>query len=444
MRVRNAIGSAVFLLVFAGHSRRARAQAVDDSSSPAPTAAAPPVTAPTSPPLGVVANGGSRGFGFVSADGADSVVVHWLVQADYTTFIGDKPPGVETRDTFTMGFAGLQLDATLARIFRASFLTDFSQSRLTLLDAFVEARVDPAFVVRVGKFPTPISEERLTPKFFLPWISTGPSSFLLPVRELGAQVYGDFGHGILQYNAALVNGSYAGAITDNDFDSYKDVMGRVFAHPFKTTAIAPLVKLGLGIGASAGDRVGSPGTPQTPVLRTYGNVPFFSYKNDGTPAGTVVARGEVARIAPHLTWAWGPVAGFADYVHEVDHFGATAVQSDAFGATLAVAVTGEDSEPFARIVVKRPIDPRRGHFGGMQLVAGGGSIATSSAAFSANLADPRLSMQRARILGGGINWYPINGVGVLVDYSHTAFDAYGNAIARGAEDTIYGRFEMHL
>ena len=109
-----------------------------------------------------------------------------------------------------------------------------------------------------------------------------------------------------------------------------------------------------------------------------------------------------------------------------------------------MAITGEDSEPFARIVVKRPIDPSRGHFGGMQIVLGGGSIRTSSSAFSSNLADPLVSMKRATILGGGLNWYPINGVGVLVDYSHTAFDAYGGGPARRAEDTVYGRFEMHL
>ena len=299
------IQSAVVVgLLLVGLARTVHAQG-NEEPGPASSSQAP---GPTSPPLGVVTSGGSRGFGFVSENGADSIFVHWLVQADYVSFVGDKPPLVTTRDTFTIGFAGLQLDATLARIFRASFLADFSQSRLTLLDAFVEARIDPAFVVRIGKFPTPISEERLTPKFFLPWISTGPSSFLLPVRELGAQIYGDLGGGVLQYNAALVNGSYAGAVTDNDVDSYKDVMGRVFAHPFKMTAIAPLEKLGVGVGASIGDRAGSLGTPETPVLRTYGNAPFFTYKNDGTPAGTVVARGVVSRVAPHLTWAWGPVA----------------------------------------------------------------------------------------------------------------------------------------
>jgi phosphate-selective porin OprO/OprP len=305
----------------------------------------------------VVSDAGARGFGFTSAGGKSSLFIHWLVQADYLTYLAESPPGATSRDTFTLGFAGLQLDATLAGIWHSSVLVDFSQSRLTLLDAFVEALFDPAFAIRVGKFETPMTEERLTPKFLLPWISTNPASFLLPVREIGAQILGEVGHGVLRYNVALVNGSYAGAITDNDVDSFKDGMGRIAIRPLMFTKLAPLEQLGMGVGASLGDRKGNLGAPQTPVLRTYGNATFFAYKNDGTPAGTVVADGIVARVSPEITWAWGPVAAFADYVYEVDTFGITKVRSDAWGVTATVALTGEDAGPFSRIVVKRPWRP---------------------------------------------------------------------------------------
>ena len=89
-------------------------------------------TAPA-PPVGVVSSAGPRGFGFASPDGADSLFVHWLVDADYASYVGNKPPAVPGRDAFNLGFAGLQLDATLSHIFRSSVLVDFSQSRLTLL-----------------------------------------------------------------------------------------------------------------------------------------------------------------------------------------------------------------------------------------------------------------------------------------------------------------------
>jgi phosphate-selective porin OprO/OprP len=410
------------------------AKGVGDSDLSKPTA---------SPPIGVVVDAGARGFGFTSPDGRDSLFIHWLVQADYYSFVGQVPPGAPVRDTFTMGFAGLQLDANLSGIWHSSILVDFSQSRLTLLDAFLEARFHPAFVLRMGKFETPLTEERLTPKFLLPWISTNPASFLLPVREVGVQLLGDIGHGVVQYNAAVVNGSYAGAITDNDLDSFKDVMGRVYVHPFEPTRIAALEKLGFGVGASLGNREGNPANPETPVLRTYGNATFFSYQDSGVAAGTVVASGTVARISPEVTYAWGPVAAFADYVREIDHFGATSVTSDAWGATATVALTGEDAGPFSRILVKRPWDPARGHFGGVQLVAGGGYVHVSDDAFRAKLATAT-SMQEADILGAGINWYPINGFGLLVDYSYTAFHSYGGTPARPDENTIYGRAEFHM
>ena len=409
----------------------------DSAQSPAASPDAP------APPVGVVSSAGPRGFGFASPDGADSLFVHWLVDADYASYVGDKPPAVPGRDAFNLGFAGLQLDATLSRIFRSSVLVDFSQSRLTLLDAFVELRAAPELVLRVGKFPTPINEERLTPLILLPWIATGVASSLLPVRELGAQVYGELWEGIASYNLALVNGGWAGSLADGDADSFKDGMGRVFVRPFRSMGVAPIAKLGFGIGGSYGEHQGTLANPETPVLRTYGGAAFFAYTSDGTPTGTAVAGGVVSRIVPHVTYAWGPFAAFADYVHEVDHFGATAVASDAFGATASVAITGEDAEPFARIHVKRPWDPTRGHFGGVQLVAGGGVLGVSDDAFRARLATP-LSVRREKVLGAGVNWYLIDGAGLLLDYSHTEFDAYAGGPARPAEDAIHGRVEFHM
>ena len=385
-----------------------------------------------------------HGFGFSGLDGADSLLVHWLVQSDAFGFVTEKPPGVTSRDTFTIGFAGLQLDATLQRIFHSSILVDFSQSRLTLLDATVEARIAPELVIRVGKFATPINEERITPKLQLPWISVSPASFLLPVRETGLELQGDLGPGLVTYNVALSNGSFAGPVTDNDVDSGKDVIGRIYSHPFHATGIAALAQLGVGFGASYGIHRGTQATPETPALRTYGNAVFFAFRNDGTPAGTVLADGGVTRLVPHLTYAYGPLAAYADYTRELDGFGATTVGFDAVSATVTIALTGEHPSPFGRIAVIRPIDLARGDYGGVQLVMGGGEVRVGSAAFTAGLANPATSMQRADVLGGGVNWYPVNGLGVLVDVSRTSFTAFAGSASRPGEITIYGRLELSL
>src|SRR4051812_35811094 len=275
-----------------------------------PPASGPPASGPpaSGPPASGPPASGEHGFGIVSQDGANALAIHWLVQSDYATFLSDKPPGVRSRDTFAIGFAGLQLDAQLASMFHSSVLVDFSQSRLTLLDAFIDARFGKELIVRIGKFPTPLNEERVTPKILLPWIGIGVASMLIPARELGVQVLGDIGDGVCQYNAAVVNGSWAGTLSDNDPDTSKDVIARVFVHPFKKAGVAPLEKLGIGVGASFGGRSGTPAAPETSILRTYGNATYFAYPNDGTPTGSVVANGRVTRLAPHFTYAWGPFA----------------------------------------------------------------------------------------------------------------------------------------
>jgi phosphate-selective porin OprO/OprP len=411
-----------------------------------PPASGPPASGPpaSGPPASGPPASGEHGFGIVSQDGANALAIHWLVQSDYATFLTEKPPGVRSRDTFTIGFAGLQLDAQLASSFHSSVLVDFSQGRLTLLDAFIDVRFAKEFTVRVGKFPTPLNEERVTSKILLPWIGIGVASMLIPPRELGVQLLGDVGDGVFRYNAAVVNGSWAGTILDNDPDTSKDVMARVFLHPFKKSGVAPLEKLGIGVGASFGSRSGTPAAPETLALRTYGNATFFVYPNDGTPTGTVLANGNVTRLAPHFTYAWGPFAGFADYVHEVDHFGTSAVKSDAFGATASVALTGEDAAPFARVSVRRPWNPRLGHLGGVQLVVGGGYVHISDAAFNPGLAVPAVAMQQATFVGAGVNWYLIDRVGILLDYSHGTFHPLGAAPKRPAEDSLYSRLEFHL
>ena len=59
---------------------------------------------------------GGKGFGFESRDGANSFYTHWLVAADFQSFVAGGPPGVVARDSFVLESAGLQLDAVLHRI----------------------------------------------------------------------------------------------------------------------------------------------------------------------------------------------------------------------------------------------------------------------------------------------------------------------------------------
>src|SRR5262249_34247770 len=160
-------------------------------------------------------------------------------------------------------------DAILARNFHAQLFANFAQNQVTVLEAWIEAKLAPWARLRAGKFQFPITEERLTPGTSLPFVSTSPAALLLPARDTGVELLGTFGP--LAYSLALVNGAFAGGVGESDVDSDKDVVARVFLRPFASTGLAPLEKLGFGVGASYGEHTGTMTSPQLPVLTTYGS-----------------------------------------------------------------------------------------------------------------------------------------------------------------------------
>jgi hypothetical protein len=381
-----------------------------------------------------------RGVGVTSDDGADSLLVHLLVQPAYTGFLSATPAGLEPHH-LDIGFAGLQLEGTLRERFHTLVLVSFAQSRVTLTDAFIEAKVHEALTVRIGKFPTPISEERVTPRILLPWSSTSPASFLTPARSVGLELWGDAWNQRLHYELAFVAAGPGGSFSDFGPSATQELFARAFARPFRHTGWAALEELGIGVGGSVGRREGSLAQPSTLRMSTYGGATFFAFRADGTAEGTALASGLVARVAPHAAWSFGPVSALVDFVHEVDSFGARRVQTEAASATATVSLTGDAAHAFRRTDVSSPLG--QGGFGALQLVAGGGWLHVGTEAFDA-LADPALAMQTAAVLGVGLHWYPVEGVGLLADFSHTTFQALSGFRARSPEDVLNVVIELRL
>jgi hypothetical protein len=369
---------------------------------------------------------GPAGFGVVSSDGTSMLAVHWLIEADFRSFLSDPPEA--DRDTFVTRFAGLRLDAILARNFHAQLFANFAENRLTVLEAWIEARLAPWARLRAGKFQFPITEERLTPGTSLPFVSTSPASLLLPARDTGVELLGTVGP--LSYNLALVNGAFAGGAGESDGDSDKDVVARVFLRPFAASGLGPLEKLGLGVGASYGEHIGTATSPQLPSLATYGGQVFFAY------AKTSIAGGPVARLAPHFTWGWGPLALYADAVFTRDRVSGTDVDSRALSAIGTLVLTGEPAAPLAFVVPAH-------RYGAVAVVFGAGAVTVGLEAFPA-LADPSVAMHEMRVVGGGLNWYAARGVAVLTSYGHQVFTAAPGGTDRATEDTFIARLELLL
>ncbi|WP_394831191.1 hypothetical protein LVJ94_32240 [Pendulispora rubella] len=369
-----------------------------------------------------VAVAGPSGFGLQSADGAYRLNLRWLLQTDFQAFLIDRPPGVNASSSFVVHFAAVQMSAVMAGGVRAQLFVDFAQGRVTLLDAWAEVDLAKRMTLRVGKFLYPISEERLTPGIWLPFVSTTLASVLLPSRNTGIQLYGEAIPGVLKYNVALTDG----------------VTARIFARPFSESVVAPLAKLGMGVGASYAHRSGLLASPDLPVLRTYGGRTFFAY-DDGAAAD-----GGSWRVVPHLTWAWGPVAAYADWVHAADHVGGAPISYDAYGVVASAVLTGEDAEPLSYIVPKHPFDPSNGHFGTFLLVGGVGRLAIGANAFRPGAANPAAASRTATVYGGGFNWYPVSGIAVLSSFGHMFFESAGDAPVRPDENVLIVRLQVAL
>src|SRR5215470_9411154 len=145
---------------------------------------------------------GLDGFGISSADGASRIITHWLLQSDFRDFVGPQTPTPD-RETFILRFAGIRLDAVLERSFRAMLFANFAQNQVVLLEGWIEARLVPWMRLRAGKFPYPISEERLTPAIALPFVSASVSAMLLPARDTGVQLLGSFAGDAIDWNLSL-------------------------------------------------------------------------------------------------------------------------------------------------------------------------------------------------------------------------------------------------
>jgi phosphate-selective porin OprO/OprP len=320
---------------------------------------------------------------------------------------------------------------------------DFANSQVELLDIYLDARFSPAVRVRAGKFKVPMGLERLQSAWSVLFPERGYPTALLANRDVGMQVHGVLGGGVLEYAAGVFNGGVDGGNQDVDAGDGKDAVGRVFVQPFARTT-GPFRGLGLGVAASTGAQEGSAAAPLLPSFRTPGRETFARYRADGTAAGTALADGRRTRLAPQGYWYAGPVGVMGEYTvsRQAVRRGEdeARLESRAWQVQAAVALTGE-AESYRGIAPARPADPARGEWGAVELIARAGSLALDEDAFPL-YADPARSMRGATSYGVGVNWYLNRAVRVLLSGERTTFDAVGAAVERPAENAVIGRVQV--
>jgi phosphate-selective porin OprO/OprP len=388
---------------------------------------------------GTTATASKDGFNLKSADGKYSIRFRGYLQSDGRFFPSSEL--VPSTDNLLIRRARPIIEATVGRYFDFRVMPDFGGSSPVIFDAYWEGKFIPQFTVRAGKFKPPVGLERLQSATDIAFAERGFPTNLVPSRDVGLQVAGDFSEGLFAYQIGVFNGAADLANGGDDLSDAKDFAARVFLQPFKTGS---LKGLGLGVAGSTGKERGTTAATGLPAYRTPGQNTFFRYRTDAAaPANTVFADGDRTRISPQGYFYTGPLGLLGEYViskNEVTR-GATTVDLEhtAWQAEGSYFLTGEKAG-FRSPAPKKPFDLKEGTWGAFELVARYGEIAVDEAAFP-TYANPASSAQRAAAWGLGLNWHFSRAVKVAVNYERTTFTDGAATGDREPESALITRFQ---
>ncbi|HSI23483.1 MAG TPA: porin [Methylophilaceae bacterium] len=417
-----------------------------------------------------VVSASEKGFGLKSADGKNEIKLRGLLQADYRYFdegVNDVRNRSNTRagsldengfhdaeDTGLLRRVRPTIEGTLFGKYDFRFTPEFAGGSASVVDAYIDARFDPAFKVRAGKFKSFVGLERLQSGSDLKFLERSyVTNAILPNRDLGVTVHGDVLGNKLNYAFGIVNGVADGGniSTGAEFDGDKELTGRLFATPFKESDSA-LAGLGFGIGATYTDFQGERNLDWTntssadatrnglPSYVTEGQQTFFRYNT------AAVADGKRFRVSPQANYYYGPLGLIAEYARvsqDVSLLTSTTsntntvissgtnktLHHDAWQIAASYLLTGEDAS-FKGVKPKRDFDPDKGGWGAWELVARYSEIELdddtfrnpAGTAFTGAYADLSTSAKKAQTWTGGVNWYLNQNVKLAVNYEQTKFE----------------------
>ena len=379
------------------------------------------------------------GFNLKSADGKYSIRFRGYLQSDGRFFPSSE--AIPATDNLLIRRARPIIEATVGRYFDFRVMPDFGGASPVIFDAYWEGKFAPQFTVRAGKFKPPIGLERLQSATDIAFAERGFPTNLVPSRDVGLQVAGDFSEGLFAYQVGVFNGVPDLANGGDDLSDAKDFAARIFVQPFKTGS---LKGLGLGVAGSTGTERGTTAAPGLPSYRTPGQNTFFRYRLDtAVPANTAFANGDRTRISPQGYFYTGPLGILAEYVvskNEVTRAADTlSLDHKAWQTEGSFFLTGEKAG-FKSPAPKKPFDLKDGGWGAFELIARYGEIEIDEAAFP-NFASPTSSAQKAKAWGVGLNWHFSRAVKVAVNYERTTFVGGATTGDREPENALITRFQ---
>jgi len=384
---------------------------------------------PAAAPVKVAAE--PEGFVVQSADGNYRLQFNSILQADGRFFENDTDR--LANDTFLLRSARPILQGTVAGRFDLYLAPDFGQGQSLIQDAYLDARFSPKAKLRIGKMKTPFGIERLVTESNTLFVERALPTDIVPNRDVGIQLSGDFGGGVFTYAAAVLNGVVDGGSADLSTGDARDAAVRGFVRPFRKAG-GPLRGLGLGVAATFGRQQGV-----LPVYRTPGQVVFFNYVQGA------VADGHRTRLSPQANFYGGPVGVIFEYAQSTQRVRKDPATADVTNQAWQVAaswlITGETATPNG-IRPRKPFDPRKGQWGAFELAARVHGLTVGDEAFSQGFADIKKSARQATAWGVVLNWYATRNVRYEVNFEQTKFDGGAPTGNRETETMIFFRAQL--
>ena len=389
-----------------------------------------------------VVTASDKGFGIKSSDGQFEYKLRGLVHLDYRSFGGDAYPTAvngflarRIRPTFegtVFGKYGFRFTPEFGESGDGSATSGSSQNKARILDAYLDARLDPAFQIRFGKQKPVVGLERLQSGSDIKFIERSYiSNNILPNRDLGVTISGDVLGKKLNYAVGLFNGVVDGgeSTTAQDTNTGKDFTARLFATPYVGTD-SKLAGLGFGVAVTNGNNRGN----TLASYKTPGQVnSFFAY------ASGTQSNGNRNRVSPQAYFYSGPFGLLTEYAvvnQEVTStLGKNKLKNDAWHVSASWLITGED----ASYKGVKPYSPFKsgsdGGWGAFELVGRyqEANIDPNAVTFKSSTA---FALNAASWLVG-LNWYLNEDAKFAVNYERTDF-------ANGTGSTLNGKQEEFL
>ncbi len=413
-----------------------------------------------------VVKASENGFGIESADGKNSIRFKGLLQIDNRNFSNVNGLGSDGKNISGFDFRRIRptIEGTVFGKYDFRFTPEFGEAKTTstistsgIVDAYIDARFQPSFKVRAGKFKPFVGLERLQSGSDIKFIERSyVSNNILPNRDLGAAIHGDVLEGKINYSVGIYNGVVDGGdiTTVQDTNVDKEYAARVFATPFKDSDSA-LAGLGFGLAATHGNFKGTSTASGLPAYKTAGQQSsFFAYTNT-----SVFANGARDRISPQAYYYNGPFGVITEYARVsqglTNGTKSDKLDNDAWQIAGSYLLTGEDAS-FKGVKPKQVFSTDGGGWGAWELVARYQENNIDSKAFqtgsSANtgFADQRINASSAKSWATGVNWYLNQNVKVVLNYEQTSFKGGGgtatgsfvNIADRPDEKTLFTRIQL--